>query len=128
MVVCVCLLVICECFLVVCGGLWWFAVVAVSVTSRFQQNGLHERCFMRNNHMKCMRVDESCIVSLLCYISEKSLKNYWAHYCWCLNLNVYSSRMHVRDRVAEKEFDIAIQMTLEGVSSKIQENRNGRKK
>ena len=33
----------------------------------------------------------------------------------------------VKDTAAEKEFDIAIQMTLEHVSPKIQENGNGRK-
>ena len=34
----------------------------------------------------------------------------------------------VRDTAAEKEFDIAIQMTLEHVNSEIQENRNEQKK
>ena len=34
----------------------------------------------------------------------------------------------VRVTAIEKEFDIAIQMTLEHVSSEIQENRNGTKK
>ena len=34
----------------------------------------------------------------------------------------------VRDTAAEKECDIAIKMTLEHVSSEIQENKNGRKK
>ena len=33
----------------------------------------------------------------------------------------------VRDTAAEKEFDIARYITLEHVSSEIQENRNGRK-
>ena len=37
-------------------------------------------------------------------------------------------RLHlVRDTAAEKEVDIAIQMTLKYVNSEIQENRNGRK-
>ena len=37
-------------------------------------------------------------------------------------------RLHfVTDTAAEKEFDIAIQITLEHVNSEIQEIRNGRK-
>ena len=37
-------------------------------------------------------------------------------------------RMHVRGTAAEKEFDIAMEMKQEYVSSEIQENRNGRKR
>ena len=37
-------------------------------------------------------------------------------------------RINLGDKAAEKEFHIAIQMTLEHISSEIQENRNGRKK
>ena len=48
-------------------------------------------------------------------------------YVYCA-LSLLKGRLHlVRDTAAEKEFDIAIQMTLEHISSEIQENRNGRK-
>ena len=58
-------------------------------------------------------------------------------FSWSLSFNghlfttrllLLRGRLHlVRDTAAEKEFDIVIQMTLEHVSSKIQENRNKRK-
>ena len=45
-----------------------------------------------------------------------------------MELWVQGFRLHlVRDTAAEKEFDIAVYMTLEQVSSEIQENRNARK-
>ena len=45
-----------------------------------------------------------------------------------LYLHVTLFRIHVSNTATEKDFDIAIQMPLEHVSSEIQENRNGREK
>ena len=45
-----------------------------------------------------------------------------------LYLHVTLFRMYVSNTATEKDFDIAIQMPLEHVSSETQENRNGREK
>ena len=45
-----------------------------------------------------------------------------------LYLHVTLFRTHVSNTATEKDFDIAIQMPLEHVSSEAQENRNGREK
>ena len=59
----------------------------------------------------------------------------WISFCCSLPLNIYyvppllRDRVHpVRDTAVEKQFDVAIQMTLEFVTSEIQEKRNVRKK
>ena len=57
-------------------------------------------------------------------IAEKFLSSMLLY----LYLHVTLFRMHVSNTATEKDFDIAIQMPLEHVSSETQENRNGREK
>ena len=76
------------------------------------------KCFVfvrvaaNHRHAICKKIAEKFLSSMLLY----------------LYLHVTLFRMHVSNTATEKDFDIAIQMPLEHVSSEAQENRNGREK
>ena len=59
-------------------------------------------------------------------IAEKFLGTWFQMFLSSCYFTVF--RMDVRDKAAEKQFNIAIQMTVEHVSTEVYENRNGQKK
>ena len=99
----------------------------------------YETDFM-NSIVILLKVDEMCNISKSashCYWSRGEDGIGWSKfllefaleypYVYCTPPLLRARLRPVRDTAAEKEFDIAVKMTLKLVSSETQENENGRK-